>query len=442
MAISASTMQKLGSFITWSNNVANMKKIDISKEEGLEISKPKNKYYRFTEYLSFWTKKLFDQNALWSESSLFKLHDDWFTKALNIVNKKEAINDLPCLSSEDPNFDTAKDQIYGTFLPVYRAIKESFDKRWGIEFLFNHRQYTAERDALKALKLLMRSVTRDKEEAFEQRYNDFLYEIPTANAQKLNEIYQKRERDAEINENVKQVVAQAEQDRMEREQLEEDLAKKLKEEQDLKNAEIQEKAVDDLTAEDQYTILTGDPNFMGRLEKEVVEAVGNPSKKALKTIMSKSALRGAMEIAEKLCKNYTGDRKPLEDGAKEMFAKVHNIIGALGYPTLKDELIAVQKITDIVLKSATPCGFYEKEHGDIASGFVVNDNDAVKDIIKNNQKNPNKNYTDEEIETAITEAKAMSVKKEIVNIDFGKDNSQLSSPVSQSAKQIPIADKK
>ena len=78
--------------------------------------------------------------------------------------------------------------------------------------------------------------------------------------------------------------------------------------------------------------------------------------------MSKSALRGAMEIAEKFCKNYTGDREPLEDGAKEMFAKVHNIIGALGYPTLKDELIAVQKITDIVLKSATPCGFYEKEH--------------------------------------------------------------------------------
>ena len=34
------------------------------------------------------------------------------------------------------------------------------------------------------------------------------------------------------------------------------------------------------------------------------------------------------------------------------------------------------------------------------------------------------------------------VKKEVVNVDFGKDNSQLSSPVSQSAKQPPIADKK
>ena len=81
-------------------------------------------------------------------------------------------------------------------------------------------------------------------------------------------------------------------------------------------------------------------------------------------------------------------------------------------------------------------------NGYIASGFVVNDNDAIKDIIKNNQKTFNKNYTDEEIETAITEAKAVFVKKEVVNVDFGKDNSQLSSPVSQSAKQPPFVDKK
>ena len=67
---------------------------------------------------------------------------------------------------------------------------------------------------------------------------------------------------------------------------------------------------------------------------------------------------------------------------------------------------------------------------------------SIAEIIKNNEKKLNKNYTDEEIETAINEAKAMFVKKEVVNIDFGKDNQQLSGAVSQPSQQPPVVDKK
>ena len=430
--ISKEVMEKVSLLSTWENNVSNMK--SFVPEEGIVANKT-NKYYRFIEYFEAWTKKVFEKNLFWTTGSMYQLSekDNWVKHALDVVNKKKWVtNELPCLQRNE-DMDMIKSQVYSTFLPVYRALKEKFDKRWSIEFIFNHRQYTAERDALKALRLLMKNMTLDSEEAFMQKYNEFLYEVPTSNVVELNRIYDEREK----NKNIQDVLDEAEQNRIEREQLEDQLAAQLKEEKDLKDAEIQEKAVDELTASDRYTILTGDSNFVNTLEKEVLEAVGEPSKKALKKLMSKSAYNGAMEIAERVCNIYDGEREPLVKAAKEMFAKVHNIIGALGYPTLKDELIAVQKITDIVLKSATPCGFYEKEHGDIANGFVINDNDAIKDIIKNNEKKLNKNYTDEEIETAINEAKAMFVKKEVVNIDFDQEKQPLSSVAPQN-QQGPI----
>ena len=66
--------------------------------------------------------------------------------------------------------------VYDKLLPAYRTLKESFSKRSWLEFIFNHRQYTAERDALKVVKSMMLSMTGDTMEQLNDRYDRFMTE--------------------------------------------------------------------------------------------------------------------------------------------------------------------------------------------------------------------------------------------------------------------------
>jgi hypothetical protein len=56
---------------------------------------------------------------------------------------------------------TEKDKqiVLISLLPAYRVLKESFDNRRWYEWIFNHSQYTAERDNIKALSGLITSLT-------------------------------------------------------------------------------------------------------------------------------------------------------------------------------------------------------------------------------------------------------------------------------------------
>ena len=104
------------------------------------------------------------------------LHSDWFNVALKGAKKNS--NPLPTikvqlLSNEvgDALLKDTRSDVITSFLPVYRALRDSFSKRRWYEWFTNHRQYTAERDALKVVSNLITSMTGYTEEQLTSQYN-------------------------------------------------------------------------------------------------------------------------------------------------------------------------------------------------------------------------------------------------------------------------------
>mgnify|MGYP006923249379 CR=1 FL=1 len=68
--------------------------------------------------------------------------------------------------------------VYDTFMPAYRALSESFARRSIFQWIFNHAQYTAERDAIRGLRGLMMCLTAKTSEELRLEYNSYREKAP------------------------------------------------------------------------------------------------------------------------------------------------------------------------------------------------------------------------------------------------------------------------
>ena len=119
-------------------------------------------------------------------------------------NKELIGNVLPPIEQTD---DESKQKVYDAFMPAYRAIRERFEKRWFFEWIFNHKEYTTERDTMKALQGLMTGLTRDGDNVFAEKYRaykndvvlseDDLEQLDTRIRTAKERFKQEREKDAE-----------------------------------------------------------------------------------------------------------------------------------------------------------------------------------------------------------------------------------------------------
>ena len=103
----------------------------------------------------------------------FKSHQfgkNWWENAIKAGSGKAVTNGLP---SGTHTSEADKEKIYDKFMPAYRALRDSFGKRRWYEWIFNHAQYTAERDAMKAIRGVMMSLTGDNRDAFDANYNAY-----------------------------------------------------------------------------------------------------------------------------------------------------------------------------------------------------------------------------------------------------------------------------
>jgi hypothetical protein len=81
--------------------------------------------------------------------------------------------------------------VYDMFIPTYHAIKEKFEKRWWFEWIFNHKQYVAERDSLKAMDGIFREITGYGKLNTEEKLSDFrneLKEMRAINNEEINNV--------------------------------------------------------------------------------------------------------------------------------------------------------------------------------------------------------------------------------------------------------------
>ena len=401
--MSKTLIEKAIELTNWKSTVADMGTIAL--KENYEYSNPKNKYYRFTDHIKCWIQGLLGVREedgsflLLKEEDMTKeeksweivrrntreLNTNWWKVALNGKGKTDKPLPIMNFTTSEEDASLVKDQIYATLLPAYRALKESFDKRSVFQWIFNHRQYTAERDSLKVIKNIMLSLTGDSVETFNEKYEAYKVELPTSNITEMHRIEKTRERMT--------AAALAGQEELRREQALEDL-KVIREEQKKEEMEeIMNKAADELTMKDQFSICAEDGNFKTKVTDDLKAAFAGKGNPALLKLMATSHVYNPLigEV-EKFCKefdlavenglNKADLAKVVNDGVKNVFSVALNATKNLKVADVKDRIIVAQKLTDVILNAASPVAFKQNEYGAYGKGFVVLQNaDAIRDML-------------------------------------------------------------
>ena len=164
----------------WEYRVAAMGIFEM--HDGYDVSDVLDKNVRFTGFLEQRVAKMISMTNNISpfcdlniERKRFTGH--WWDTAIDIADGDEPKSALPRIinpSKED------KSVVYNELIPAYRALKDSFDKRWGVEWIFNHKQYTTERDSIKALKGVMMALTGDDAEVIDRELEEHRNSVPTS----------------------------------------------------------------------------------------------------------------------------------------------------------------------------------------------------------------------------------------------------------------------
>jgi hypothetical protein len=190
MAVSKEFMSNLKKWQDWETRVNNMETFTIPNH--YKAKSANGKYERFTGYLKEWTFGVMAEiKANASSDSLLNFEvkhnnmDDFWNHALSIANGNKNIkNDLPKLQ-----FATEENKrvIYDNFLPAYRALKERFEKRSVFQWIFNHSQYVAERDSIKALESVITTLTGEGKYGLENELKMYQDHMPTSDTEKAIE---------------------------------------------------------------------------------------------------------------------------------------------------------------------------------------------------------------------------------------------------------------
>ena len=388
--ISQEYMSKLQNLQVWESRVANMNGFAIP--ERYMLNGAKGKYARFTGFIEAWITEAFqhtddtvsDDASLMQfgrlELDMSKIKDDWFKHAQNVAIGKETEANLP--TTKENATDADKKIIYDTFLPAYRAIKERFEKRSFWQFIFNHAQYTAERDALRAIEGVVTTLTGEGKAGLEAAYAQYKIELPTSNTI-----------EALAHESVRADVEKVEAARAEEVAKEIAHQNAIEEEKQKEKEEIMAKNASDLTCEDQAKVLFDDDGFKKSTEDSLLSAVDKSKFMAKKTIIKPMLYAPltfeAMKFNQKY-DNYVADESSKEEleglvaqQTKAMYALAFNKLTAFKME-LKDRLVAAQKITDTILNSATPVAFNQKDFGKYGKNFALKDDEFIRGVISEN----------------------------------------------------------
>ena len=147
-----------------------------------------NKYDRFSGYVEELVARLVIGKAGRRPDPFGALDVDresfpmeWWNDMIDVVDGKWVRNPIPPIRNAS---EADKKAVYDELIPAYRALKDSFDKRWWFEWIFNHDQYVAERESIKALKGVMLSLTGDTEDELNAALANHREEVPTSGVTK------------------------------------------------------------------------------------------------------------------------------------------------------------------------------------------------------------------------------------------------------------------
>ena len=408
--VSSKYIERLKHWLKWNNTVEDMGSFYILP--GYEAHNAWGKYNRFTRYLKEWLFDAMHEGSMLGELAerFSDLHytgkfseKNWWKDAMAVGRGKTLKNPLPSLKNPS---EENKQTVYEMLIPIYRSLKDRFDNRRGIEWLTNHGQYTAERDSIRVLEGLMKSLTGDSIEMIQAKLEDFRQEMPEPDYRAMTDLEASRER--------QRLEAQ--------------------------NKEIKRLPISDKNAKEATC------NTIADLISNAMKQNNLKPKDGLGDYIRQSMYAALGSVVNKINKDYdqlTKENQTNRQIAESMGAQLRLLYKAafrnsahLGLP-LKDQFLTAQKITDLMMNTFTPVVDEKDMYGHLGSNYLLrNQTDFLRDVAKQYLKD---DATEEEITNALNE-----VREEIgvrVKLEQIPDNDQPNEEISAKIEETDVLKK-
>lgn len=372
----------------WKGYVADMSGFQLLRSMENNMSEKevesKSKYTRFMAFTREWIYAVVRGNYGASGSlrksehdylELTNVHldDDWLKNIMKVKNgeKLGSSFEFPTLMNK-----SEKDCVYDVFMPAYRALKESFDKRSIWEWFTNHSQYTAERDAIKALEGTMMALTRKGKEDIKTAYSEYCEQLPNYETETLDSAT----KEFEAMPKLRVPVSESQRTKYNQVTNQHGFDRKLR--SDVYDAvkDIQNK-LDEMKVGIALKIVSTVSDHMERLCNSIDEAtVEGPQREA--------------EVIE----------RSLKFTFRAVFARLRN-----EYVGTKEALVKAQKIADIALKSHFPSLFVGGRHDALANNYITGNKEKLAEIVTGYSRD--RSYIDVEDEGALIDEICNEVNK-------------------------------
>ena len=383
----------------WRKKISTINEIPMNEHH--EYKDTNNIYERLTAYVKGFVENVFgkytdaegnlqslggEENTWWK--GLTALKEDWWTVALK--GAKEGSNPLPFLENVnppvedkiDPALKEMRDEVEEHLFSAYRTLKDSYNNRSIFEWFYNHKQYTAERDAMKVIEKLITSIGGYTKDELKEEFRRHTVRYTQKDITEIKEI-------KEAEPYVEKKLTSAE--KLEQFRTETNVEMLVD-----KFAEAIENSTVDVSKE-KVSVLHYVDAPLRKLAQETCETYD---------IVMSNAENGQLQETDK-----TVIDKLMVKATQDMFRTAFNALestvkqsGApiFGMKTLKDQIISAQKLADVALTRMTPVGFSKQKYGQYGKGYAVLESE--KQVLEFLNAKSGGKYTAEEVKKAFAEA--------------------------------------
>ena len=388
----------------WKGYISNVKSIPLNPKH--TYTDENDIYERLHTYIKGYVENIFglsvpedklsEEQKEWRKTTegMSALDSDWY----NIALKGNKNGFLPELENVDEiNFEkldelkkTQKNiryEVEDRFLPAYRALRDSFSKRWWFEWIFNHKQYVAERDAVKVMGNLIMSMSDFTKEELDGVYKNNTKIITQEN------LYPTKP----IKETKQEIVVDE---------------KKLNSLEKFKKRDDDEKIFFPQVVRELYKGMQGEGIInLDAARKSLPSHVYLPLVKFAESICRFETEYGSGRDSDpEAFKKAVAEN--ISNASMYMFEEAFKAFGLVdtktnrpvfGEMSLKDRIVSAQNATDVMLKNLTPVGFDKKSFGYLAKGSYILDNENI--VLGFLKSSLSGKYSEADINTAFSEAR-------------------------------------
>lgn len=388
----------------WKGYISNVKSIPLNPKH--TYTDENDIYERLHTYIKGYVENIFglsvpedklsEDQKEWRKATegMSALDSDWYNIALK-GNKNGFLPELENVDEINPEKlgelkqtqTNIRYEVEDRFLPAYRALRDSFSKRWWFEWIFNHKQYVAERDAVKVMGNLIMSMSGFTKEELDGVYKNNTKIITQEH------LYPTKP----IKETKQEIVVDE---------------KKLNSLEKFKRRDDDEKIFFPQVVRDLYKGMQGEGIInLDAARKSLPMHVYLPLVKHAENICRFETEYGSGRDSDPeafkkaVAENISNASMYMFEEAFKAFGLVDTITKrpVFGEMSLKDRIVSAQNATDVMLKNLTPVGFDKKSFGYLAKGSYILDNgNIVLGFLKSNLSGK---YSEADINTAFSEAR-------------------------------------